>query len=234
MSVHAIRQQLKKLSNDKKAIFYQRFFKTAPGEYSHGDQFIGVTVPHLRALSKQFKELPRTETLKILTSPIHEERLLALFILVLQYQRGDDKQKKSVYDFYVKKRKYVNNWDLVDTTCHKIIGAHLHTREKDLLYKLAKSRSLWDKRIAMMSTYYFIKREHYEDALNIAELLKDDSHDLIHKVVGWMLREIGKKDLSIEETFLKKYYKTMPRTMLRYAIEHFPETLRKKYLLGKV
>ncbi len=234
MSLTAIRRELKTVSNNEKAVFYQKFFKTGPGEYGHGDQFIDVTVPALRTISKTHQNLTRSSIKILLNSPIHEERMLGLFILVLQYQRGDDIARQHTFDFYVKHKNRVNNWDLVDTTCHKIIGAHLYSRNRDLLFELARSPQLWDRRIAMMSTYYFIKREDFDDALKIAEILRLDDHDLIHKVVGWMLREIGKIDQPTEEKFLKKYYKSMPRTMLRYAIEKFPEVRRKAYLNGQV
>lgn len=172
--------------------------------------------------------------MKLLKSPIHEERLISLLILVDQYSKGDIKQKNKTYTFYIKNRKGINNWDLVDLSAPKIVGKHLLVKDKSLLFKFASSKNLWERRIAILSTYEFIKNEIYEPTIQIAEILINDRHDLIHKAVGWMLREIGKKDIQAEEKFLRVHYKKMPRTMLRYAIEKFPESKRKKYLQGKI
>lgn len=234
MSIPQIRQQLKQIANNEKAIFYQRFFKTAPGEYGHGDKFIGVTVPELRKLAKQHHTIDLIDVSVLLESTIHEERLMALFILIHQYNKADIQQQTKLYKYYLKNRKYVNNWDLVDSSCHKILGPYLFERDREPLYKLARSNKLWDKRIGMMTTYYFIKRNDFADALNIAEILLNDEHDLIHKVVGWMLREVGNMHRPTEEKFLKQHYSHMPRTMLRYAIEKFPQARRKQYLNGTI
>lgn len=221
---------LKKLANPEKAAFFPRFFKAGPGEYGEGDQFLGVIVPDQRKIAKKYKGLELPEIKKLLHSPIHEHRLTALFILVNQFQKGDEKQKKEVYEFYLKNKCHVNNWDLVDSSAHKIVGVYLKDKDRSILYDLAQSPSLWDRRIAMMSCFTFIREQDFEDALAIAEILVDDEHDLIHKVVGWMLREIGKRDQGVEEEFLMQHYQTMPRTMLRYAIEKFTRQKRDFYL----
>jgi len=234
MSLSEIRKEISKQKNPAQAINLQRFFKTGKGEYGEGDVFYGIKVPVQRIIAKQFKDLP-LEDLKILvTSKVHEERLVAAFILVDQYKKGDEKKKKIIFDFYLKNRKGINNWDLVDLSAPKIVGAHLIDKEKDLLYKFARSKDLWEKRISIISTYAFIREHFFEDTLNISGILLNDKHDLIHKAVGWMLREIGNRDLETEVEFLKKHYKTMPRTMLRYAIEKFPESKRIKYLKGLI
>ena len=214
-----------------KASLLERFFKTGKSEYAEGDKFIGVMVPDTRKVAKQFKNLSISNIQKLLYSNIHEERLVSLFILTHRYENGDEKTKKEVYDFYLKHRAQVNNWDLVDLTSHKIVGDYLLDKDKSVLYRLTKAKSLWDRRIAIISTFAFIRKKDFEDCLKIAELLVNDSHDLIHKAVGWMLREIGKKDQAIEEKFLKKHYKTMPRTMLRYAIARFDAPKRSHYML---
>ena len=165
---------------------------------------------------------------------MHEERLVALFILIHKFQAGDDKQKEKIFKLYLKNTKYINNWDLIDLSANKIAGEYLINKPKKILYKLAKSKSLWERRIAIMSTFQFIKNNQFEETLKISNLLLKDEHDLIHKAVGWMLREVGKRSLAIEESFLRKLYKRMPRTMLRYAIERFPEKKRQAYLKGKI
>jgi 3-methyladenine DNA glycosylase AlkD len=234
MSLAEIRKEILKQKNPVQAINLQRFFKTGKGEYGEGDIFYGIKVPEQRMISRQFKDLSLDDLKILITSKVHEERLIAAFILVEQFKKGDDKKQKIIYDFYLKNRKGINNWDLVDLSAPKIVGAYLIDKEKDLLYKFARSKDLWEKRISIISTQTFIREHFFEDTLNISEILLNDKHDLIHKAVGWMLREIGNRDLETEEEFLKKHYKTMPRTMLRYAIEKFPEKKRKAYLLGKV
>lgn len=228
-----LRSDIKKSANPKKASFLQRFFKTGEGEYGFGDIFIGLTVPQSRILAIKYKDLDFIDITTLLKSQIHEERLIALLILVHQYQKEEMLQRR-IYEFYLKNTKYINNWDLVDLSSHKIIGAYLIDKPKDILIKLSKSNNLWEKRISMIATYSFIKNKMFDDTLIIAQNLIDDKNDLIQKAVGWMLREVGNRDLKTEEQFLKKYYKTMGRTALRYAIEKFPQNLRKKYLLGKV
>ncbi len=228
-----LRNDIKKSANPKKASFLQRFFKTGEGEYGFGDIFIGLTVPQSRILAIKYKDLDFIDITTLLKSQIHEERLIALLILVHQYQKEEMLQRR-IYEFYLKNTKYINNWDLVDLSSDKIVGAYLIDKPKDILIKLSKSNNLWEKRISMIATYSFIKNKMFDDTLLIAQNLIDDENDLIQKAVGWMLREVGNRDLKTEEQFLKKHYKTMGRTALRYAIEKFPESLRKKYLLGKV
>ena len=232
MSLSEIRKAISKQKNPAQALVLQRFFKTGKGEYGEGDIFYGIKVPEQRIISKQFNDLSLTDLKELINSKVHEERLIAAFILVNQYRRGDEKKKKIIFDFYLKNRKGINNWDLVDLSAPKIVGAYLIDKEKDLLYKFARSKDLWEKRISIISTQAFIREHFFEDALNISEILLNDKHDLIHKAVGWMLREVGNRDLEAEEEFLKTHYKIMPRTMLRYAIEKFPEQKRKAYLKG--
>ena len=234
LSLTEIRKAISKQKNPAQAIILQRFFKTGKGEYGEGDIFYGIKVPEQRTIAKQFKDLAFDDLKELIKSKVHEERLIAAFILVDQYKRGDEKKQRIVYDFYLKNRKGINNWDLVDLSAPKIVGAYLIDKEKKLLYKFANSKDLWEKRISIISTYAFIREHFFEDTLNISKILLHDKHDLIHKAVGWMLREIGNRDLETVEEFLKKHYKTMPRTMLRYAIEKFPEQKRIGYLRGKI
>ena len=233
MSLTGLKKIVKKYSNQEAAIFLQRFFKTAKGEYAEGDIFAGIKVPVSRKIAKQFKDLSLNDLSKIIKSKIHEERLIALFILVDKMKKPDEKEKEKIYKFYLKNLKYVNNWDLVDLSAEKIIGDYLFDKKKELLFKLAKG-NLWERRISVMSTFNFIKKKDYSTTLKICKLLLNDKEDLIHKATGWMLREIGNRDLKREEGFLKLHYRNMPRTMLRYAIEKFPEKKRKSYLLGKI
>lgn len=228
----AIRSELRKYSNESDAKNLQRFFKTGPGEYGEGDRFIGVRVPSIRRIARKYVNLSHTDLQNLLRSEIHEERLLALIILVEKYRRGTVGERAQIYKLYLSNTAYINNWDLVDTSAEHIVGAYLNDRSREPLYELALSESLWERRIAMMSTFHFIKKGEFSETLKIAEILVNDSEDLIHKATGWMLRETGKRDQSIEEAFLKKYYQRMPRTMLRYAIEKFPESLRQQYLKG--
>jgi len=234
MSLSEIRKEISKQKNPAQAINLQRFFKTGKGEYGEGDIFYGIKVPVQRNISKQFKDLLLNDLKVLILSKIHEERLIAAFILVDQYKRGDEKKKKIIFDFYLKNRNGINNWDLVDLSAPKIVGEYLIDKEKDLLYKFAQSKDIWEKRISIISTQTFIREHFFEDTLKISEILLHDRHDLIHKAVGWMLREIGNREMETEEEFLKKHYKTMPRTMLRYAIEKFPEQKRKAYLESKI
>jgi 3-methyladenine DNA glycosylase AlkD len=234
MGLTDLRNDLKKEANKEQAVNLQRFFKTGKGEYGEGDIFYGIKVPLQRAIAKKHRDLSLSELQELLNSPVHEERLVSLFILVDQYGKGDEKMKEKIFNFYLKNTLKINNWDLVDLSAPKIVGAHLFNRDKSILFKLAGSSNLWEKRIAILSTMFFIKNLHFETTLKISEILLKDKHDLIHKGVGWMLREVGNKDLAVEEKFLKKYYRQMPRTMLRYAIEKFPETKRKAYLKGNI
>ena len=234
MDVQNIQRKLKQLGSKEKAKILQRFFKTGPGEYGEGDAFIGIKVPELRKLAKEYDGITTPQVKRLLTSAIHEERLLSLFILVRKYEKGDDAEKKGIYDLYLNHTKYVNNWDLVDASAQHIVGAFLMNKKKEPLYRLAKSTDLWERRISVLATFYFIKHDKFTETLKIAQILLTDREDLIHKAVGWMLREIGNRHLPAEEKFLKKHYKKMPRTMLRYAIEKFPESKRQKYLKGQI
>ena len=229
-----VKEQLKKLANPEHAAISQKFFKTGPGEYGEGDLFIGVRVPILRKLAGQYRALPFNESKLLLRSAIHEERLLALLIFVHMFNQAADDAKKSIYELYLRSTEFINNWDLVDTSAEHIVGAYLTDRSKRPLYSLARSKNLWERRIAIMATFRYVKNQAFSDTLKLSKILLDDPHDLIHKATGWMLREIGKRDLKAEETFLKEHYRNMPRTMLRYAIEKFPEKKRQQYLKGRI
>ena len=225
------REEIRALANKEIAQHSLRFFKTDKGEYGHGDLFLGVRAPKIRLIAKKHIDISIADMKTLIQSKYHEERFLGLIILVNKYAKTKDKKNRNqLYKIYVSSFKYINNWNLVDVTCPHVTGKHLIDKDRTILYKWAKSEDLWTKRIAMISTFSFIRKNDLEDTFKIAEILLQDKHDLIHKAVGWMLREAGKRDLKREETFLKKYYKTMPRTMLRYAIEKFPETKRQKYL----
>jgi 3-methyladenine DNA glycosylase AlkD len=210
------------------------FFKTEKGQYGEGDKFIGVSMPNLRIVASEYIDLSLDEIKKLLNSPIHEDRLLALVILTLQFKKIGTQEQKTIYNFYLKNTKRINNWDLVDISAHKIVGAYLLDKPKGILKKLARSKNMWERRIAMVSTWMFISKGETKDVIEIATILKDDEHDLMHKAVGWMLREVGKKEIKKLEKFLKRHYKTLPRTMLRYAIERFPEEKRQNYLRGTI
>jgi len=234
-----IQNELKSLADPKQAQNLQRFFKTGKGEYAQGDVFYGIKVPVTRGIAKKHgKEVSLEEAEELLHSKIHEERLCALLILIQKFESKETApaKQKELFDFYLANTKYINNWDLVDLSSHEIVGAYLFSRpkERNVLKKLAKSELLWERRIAMVSCYYFIYRKEFAEPIEVAETLLNDEQDLMHKAVGWMLREIGKRDLGLLEGFLKKHYKEMPRTMLRYSIEKFPEVKRKKYLKGLV
>lgn len=217
-----------------KAALLSRYFKTGKGEYGEGDIFLGITVPQENLVAKKFADLPATDLQKLLCSPVHEERAVALIIAQGQFSRGDSKVKKAIVALYRRNFAYVNNWDLIDFSAPGILGAYLEDKPKTLLYALARSRNLWRKRIAILATHHYIKKGHHDDALAIAEILLHDSHDLIHKAVGWTLREVGKRSFADEERFLAKHGATMPRTALRYAIEKFPKKKREAYLKGRV
>ena len=229
------REEIRALANKEIAQHSLRFFKTDKGEYGHGDLFLGVRAPKIRLIAKKHIDISITDMKTLIQSKYHEERFLGLIILVNKYAKTKDKKNRNqLYKIYVSSFKYINNWNLVDVTCPHVTGKHLIDKDRTILYKWAKSEDLWTKRIAMISTFSFIRKNDLEDTFKIAEILLHDEHDLIHKAVGWMLREAGKRDIKKEETFLKKYYKTMPRTMLRYSIEKFPETKRQKYLKGTI
>ena len=231
--IKSLRKELKNLSNKKRAETLQRFFKTNEGEYGYGDVFLGITVPDSRRLAVKYKDLSFDEITDLLRSEIHEERLIALLILVHQFQKEEMLQRR-IYEFYLKHTKFVNNWDLVDLSSDKIVGGYLIDKPKDILYKLAQSENIWERRIAIIATYNFIKNNKFSETLKIAEMLISDKNDLIQKALGWMLREVGNRDMELEVKFLKKHYNDMGRTALRYSIEKFPEKVRKSYLLGAV
>ncbi len=220
------------LADPVRAVRVARYFKTGEGEYGAGDLFLGLTVPQMRVVSQKYKDLPLEKVQVLLQSKYHEERFIALLLLVHQFQKGEVLLKKKIYDLYLANTKYINNWDLVDLSAGAIVGAYLFDKKRDILVQLAHSGSLWERRISIIATSYFIKHgKEYKDTFQIADILLSDTHDLIHKAVGWMLREVGKQiSESIEEEFLKPRCKTMPRTMLRYAIERFPEKKRKQYM----
>ena len=234
MSLNKIKNELKQLGNPAQAIILQRFFKTGKGEYGEGDLFRGIKIPVLRKLAKNCRDLPLAGVQELLTSTFHEDRILALLVLMAKYAKADDAGKKHIYTMYLRSTRYINSWDLVDVTAHHIAGHYLADKSRDPLYCLARSEMLWERRIAIIATFYYIRRNEFEDTLKIAGMLISDPHDLMHKAVGWMLREVGKRDLQAEEQFLKTSYRQMPRTMLRYAIERFPEAKRRAYLEGTV
>jgi len=229
-----IQTELKLLGNKEYAARLQKYFKTGKGEYGEGDKFLGIQVPVIRKIAKKYRKISIDEASEFLKSQFHEERLFSLIVLVNLFKKVNDKDKKNIYTVYLNNTKFINNWDLVDATAGHIVGAYLLTRDKKPIYMLAKSKNLWERRISIMSTSYFINYHKFVDTLNIAEILLADEEDLIQKAVGWMLREIGKRDFKLEERFLGKYYKNMPRTMLRYAIEKFPDKKRKSYLNGEL
>lgn len=227
-------EDLKSVSDEQRVTVLLRFFKTRKGQYGYGDKFVGIKTPDLAKIIKKYYRDISFEDLKFfVTNPIHEYRVFGFMCLVHKYEK-EDENKEEIYKYFKKYMKYLNNWDLVDITVPHVIGDYMFNKKKDWLYNLARSKNLWYRRIAIMSTFEFIRRGEYEDTLKISEILLNDKEDLIHKAVGWMLREIGKKDLTVEEEFLKKHYNNMPRTMLRYAIEKFDEPKRKNYLYGRV
>ena len=234
MNLREFRKRIKEKSNKQQAKSLQWFFKTGAGEYGEGDVFAGIKMPVQRKIAKEFKNLNYDDIRELVGSKIHEERMIGLLILQDKYEKGGEKEKEKVFKFYIRNRKGINNWDLVDISAPKIVGEHLLDRDKKLLYEFARSKNLWERRIAILSTFTFIRAGKFENTFKISDILLDDNHDLIHKAVGWMLREIGKKEISAEEKFLKPRYKKMPRTILRYAIEKFPEIKRKQYLLSKI
>lgn len=232
--LQAVNTELRSLADPKRAEHTLGYFKCGPGEYGEGDLFLGIRVPDVRKLAKRFADASLSGVTELLHSEYHEARLLALFILVNRYAKADDATKKTIYDLYLANTDRINNWDLVDSSAPQIVGGWLYKRERSILYTLAKSDSLWERRIAVMATFFFIRKNEFADTLAIAKLLLNDTHDLIHKAVGWMLREIGNREREAEENFLKMHYQKMPRTMLRYAIEKFPEAKRQAYLKGKI
>ena len=230
-----LQTEFRKCGNVGYANHSQRYFKTGLGEYGYGDIFLGIRMPVIRRFAKENLDIPLVDIKKLIRSEFHEERLLGLLILVYKYDKSKSEwEKKKYYQIYIKSFKNINNWDLVDVTCPHIIGQHLFDKDRSILYEWANSNHLWTRRISIVTNLWFIRRGHLEDVFDISKILLNDEHDLIHKAVGWMLREAGKKDMKKTEAFMKKYYSNMPRTMLRYAIERYPETKRQKYLKGKV
>jgi 3-methyladenine DNA glycosylase AlkD len=233
LTAFAAKNALRKYARPAAAKVAGGYFKTGKGQYGEGDKFIGVKVPDTRKVALQFREMEISECKTLLRSKIHEERLLALIILVDKFRRADDLLQKTIYQFYLQNLAYINNWDLVDTSAPQIVGAYLYEQNRSILYKLARSNNLWKKRVAILATLYFIREDDFMDTLKISEILMKDEHDLIHKAVGWMLREVGNQDATVEHRFLRRYQKLMPRTMLRYAIEKFSPKQRKLYLEGR-
>ena len=242
MNQKIIHNDLMQLANEQIAEHSQRFFKTGKGEYGEGDIFLGIRVPVLRKLVKKYHGISIVEVRKLLHSKFHEERLLAVLMLVKLFKNrsgildesGTYEGQKQIFNLYLDNTEFINNWDIVDISAGNIVGAYLHEKDKAPLYCMVHADNMWERRISIISTIYFIRRNEFDDTLKIAEILLNDKEDLIQKAVGWMLREVGKREIEIEEEFLQEHYMKMPRTMLRYAIEKFPETRRKMYLRGNV
>ena len=225
---------LKQLADPEIAKHSVQFFKAFEGGYGEGDQFLGIRVPEQRKVARKYRNLPLSEVSKLLENSYHEIRLTAIFILVDKYQKGDETARNKAAELLLQKLEAINNWDLVDSSCPYILGPYLEDKDRSLLYSLADSQNIWKRRISIMSCFHFIKNGDFKDALNICKILLNDHHNLVHKATGWMLREIGNRDRDVEEEFLAKYYKKMPRTMLRYAIEKFEDPIRQQYLLGQI
>jgi 3-methyladenine DNA glycosylase AlkD len=234
MSAARVQRRLEELEDPRTALFLQRFFKTGPGQYGDGDLFRGIRVPILRKLAKEFGSLSLAATKKLLRSSYHEDRLLALLILTRAHLAGDYALRERIFNLYLNNTRFINNWDLVDSSAPQIVGGYLWDKDRYVLYRLAGSQQIWERRISIMATFHFLKRDEYTDTLRIAEVLLLDREDLIQKAVGWMLREVGNRNREIEEKFLRKHYERMPRVMLRYAIEKFPEPRRQQYLKGEI
>ncbi|MGZ3794231.1 MAG: DNA alkylation repair protein [Bdellovibrio sp.] len=233
LSYNEVNARLHSLANPKDAELLQRYFKTGPGQYAEGDKFLGIKVPKLRQLANKCHDISLASTERLLHSPYNEARLLALFVMIHKYNKGDKKDQSFIYHLYLKNLKNINNWNLIDLSAPRIVGVHLINRSRKPLFALAKSKNLWRKRIAILSTFYFISNRDFDDALKITEMLLQDKHDLIHKACGWALREIGKRDVKVLEKFIQNHYKEMPRTTLRYSIERFSPRKRKAYLHGE-
>ncbi len=231
MVLAQLKHEIDRKGSPEKAAFLSRFFKTAKGQYAEGDIFIGLTMPEVREIAKKYAFLltiDEAETL--LHSPIHEYRMVALVWLVWRFEHSKEDIKTTIFELYLRNLEHINNWDLVDNSCHKIVGAYLLDKDRDILYDLANRNHLWSQRVAIVSTFYFIQKKQILDTFNIAELLLSHPHDLIHKAIGWMLREVGKRDEAVLEDFLQAHIRQLPRTALRYAIERFDEPKRKFYL----
>lgn len=232
VNLSALQNELQALGSPEKAAFLSRFFKTGKGQYGEGDRFLGITMPEIRAVVAKYSSLSIYDWEQLLHSPFHEFRMAALIGLMKRFQKSkkDEALQKAIFDIYLNNLDFINNWDLVDVTCRDIVGAYLLHKERSILYELAQRPHLWAQRVAIVSTWYFISRNQFSDTIRISELLLSHKHDLIHKAVGWMLREIGKRDELVLEEFLDTHVKLMPRTALRYAIERFPDSKRKYYL----
>ncbi len=230
--LNSLIRELEEKSSRDKANHLQRFFKTGKSEYGEGDIFIGLTMPQQREIAKKYYGLSLPKLRELLKSRIHEHRMTALIILVEKYKKSSEREKENIFGLYLANTDRINNWDLVDLSCPGIVGNFLLNKDKKILYELAHSENLWKRRIAIVSTYSFIKKGEFDDTLAISEMLLGDKHDLMHKAVGWMLREVGKRDENILEKFLKEHHSELPRTTLRYAIERFDEEKRKKFLRG--
>ncbi|MCD8177813.1 MAG: DNA alkylation repair protein [Tannerellaceae bacterium] len=233
MTAEFIVTELQSVANPEKAAFLQGFFKTGPGQYAEGDIFLGLTNPVTRNIAKANKWTLLSELQKLIESPFHEARLCALVIAVEKFKKAKEAERKEIFDFYLRNTRYINNWDLVDVTCPHIVGAYLLDKDRSILYKLAKSKFLWEERIAMVSTVTFIRNRQFDDTLSLASYFLTHKHDLMHKAVGWMLREVGKKDREVLSAYLDSNATKMPHTALRYAIEHYPEDMRQYYLKMK-
>lgn len=231
--MHSVLNEIQSHCDPQKAKDLARFFKTGKGEYGEGDRFLGIIVPKQRIIARQYwKQLTLNDVEELLHNRFHECRMIALFILVLQYKKASEAVKGEIVRLYLRNTAYINNWDLVDLSSRDIVGAYFFDKDRSPLYRLARSPLLWDRRIAIIATFYFIARNDFEDSFKIAEILLPDRHDLIHKAIGWVIREIGKRNLQSEEDFIRKHYADMPRTALRYAIERFPEAKRRSWLKG--
>jgi 3-methyladenine DNA glycosylase AlkD len=234
--VDQIKKEINQYIDEEKAVFFPRFFQAFKGGYGEGDKFIGVTVPNLRKVAgKYYRDMDIQAIEELLNEPVHEYRLAALFMMIQKFEKSKDEEtREAIVNTYLDNIQAVNNWDLVDASAPKILGSYLFDKDKSILYDMARTPDLWKQRIAIMSTFYFIKQNSFDDTLKIAQILLNHKHDLIHKADGWMLREIGKRDFDVEYAFLKDNYKVLPRTMLRYAIEKFEPELRKKFLEGLI
>ena len=228
--IDLIKKEIQEFADKKQAEILQKIFKTEKGEYGEGDIFLGVKVPVQRKIARKYSRIGLLKIKELMKSKIHEYRMTALIILVTKYKKASEEEKANIFEFYLKNIKYANNWDLVDLSAPNIVGAFLFDKKKSILYNLVQSDNLWERRIAIVSSLYFIKKKEFQDTLALSEILLNDSHDLIQKSVGWMLREVGKRDEIVLENFLKMHYKELPRTTLRYAIERFEEEKRQRYL----
>ena len=232
--IDLVQHTLHQLADPAIAAHAQRYFKTGPGQYGEGDRFLGIRVPELRRLVPRFAGADLPVLLELLHSAWHEERLFALLLMTARFAKGNDRDQAAVYAIYLANTRWINNWDLVDCSAYRIVGPFLERRDRDVLRDLAVSASLWERRIAIIATLHFIRQHDFSDCLAVADLLLHDPHDLIHKAVGWMLREVGKRDQATEEAFLREHYGVMPRTMLRYAIERLPQATRTAFLQGRI